>query len=121
MKKRRVLQIQDGETVIMMLGRGSEAVELELTEEQASELKPLLNDWFKWHERHRRFALPGYIVMISSGALLLIFNPQHSALKFLLIALLSLSVAYEIAMLIRYMTSPLRRKLRALENSASEV
>ena len=112
-KDKRVQRIQRDEQGRLTLSRGPFAKKLVLTEEQARRLQPLLDDFYIWDKRLRRWMVPCLLLM---GTIVLFVSNLVPDLHVLTVALAPAVVFAPVlvAIQLNYMKQPWYGALRDL-------
>ena len=116
-KDKRVQQIQRDEQGRLTLSRGPFAKKLVLTEEQARRLQPLLDDFYIWDKRLRRWMMPCLLLM---GTIVPFVSNLVSKEYFVPVALALIVIVAPILLIgqIQFMKTPLYRALQDLNRTA---
>lgn len=119
-KQKCAQQIQRDERGRLILNRGPFAKKLILTEEQASELQPLLDDFYIWDKRLRRWMMPCLLLM---GPIVLFVSNLVPKEYFVPVTLAPIVIVAPLLLIgqIQFMKTPLHRALRDLHKSAPRV
>ena len=112
-RRKCVQQIQMDERGRLILGRGPFAKKLILTEEQASELQPIFDEFYVWDKRLRRWMMPCLYTLIFAVPLLPNLVPDLHVLTVALAPAVVFAPVL-VAMQLNYMKQPWYGALRDL-------